>query len=579
MIRVPGGNVAIRNEKRLREILARVTTFYPDRVENLFKTVTRGTTLRDIHQPVPEEVRKVLEELENQGEESGHLDTLLGQLNDKRKASDELEAERAARQRRLNVAWLPLRDVIRVLARHAELERDLLEALLRLDSPTPQDLTDLMARLRAGPETAPATVALRLVDTIKSLLDREIKLARERAARIAEPESLRRRKVNIEQEVEAIESRYPDLGDFVQCFAPEQDDQQLPDLLEVFQTLAEHTEHWIENANRLPDGERDKLSGVLTELRAVMSENARQRALELGQWLTPLQEEFRRYQQLADERNLLEREMERYRMSQDVEALESARLVLAEHRRPFMEAYRKRYGWDLLARHQDDIDELALRLDKARSEVRKAKMQIEQAASPDRDIYSAVADFSERVLGRFALVDGILPLKVEEIARENGTRNEDELSTRVTTADHRSLQQLSTGQRAQVAVALAVVQTQLLGDNLPFRILLLDDVSTAYDLSNITREAVLWRQLAYNQDKSNRWQLFISSHHEDLTNHLLDLLIPPSGMSLRLLKFTNWSPTTRPSIESFNVEESGLDSDTARDDLKNALKEELCRLF
>jgi hypothetical protein len=83
-------------------------------------------------------------------------------------------------------------------------------------------------------------------------------------------------------------------------------------------------------------------------------------------------------------------------------------------------------------------------------------------------------------------------------------------------------------------------------------------VTTAYDLSNLTREAILWRQLAYGgQEERARRQVFISSHHEDMTNHFLDLLVPPEGRSMRLIRFTGWDSKKGPQYEQFKIEPTG----------------------
>jgi hypothetical protein len=41
-----------------------------------------------------------------------------------------------------------------------------------------------------------------------------------------------------------------------------------------------------------------------------------------------------------------------------------------------------------------------------------------------------------------------------------------------------------------------------------------------------------------------------------MTNHLLDLLVPPKGKTMRLLRFVDWSSTKGPEIESFEIEET-----------------------
>ena len=44
-------------------------------------------------------------------------------------------------------------------------------------------------------------------------------------------------------------------------------------------------------------------------------------------------------------------------------------------------------------------------------------------------------------------------------------------------------------------------------------------------------------------------QLFLASHHEELTNRLIELLVPPAGRKLHLLRFIGWTPEQGPRTE------------------------------
>ena len=65
----------------------------------------------------------------------------------------------------------------------------------------------------------------------------------------------------------------------------------------------------------------------------------------------------------------------------------------------------------------------------------------------------------------------------------------------------------------------------------------------------------MWRQLAYT-DRRNRVQIFLSSHHDLMSNQAIDLLAPPAGARLRVLQFTGWTPENGPTIEAYDVESS-----------------------
>jgi energy-coupling factor transporter ATP-binding protein EcfA2 len=584
VIRVAGLADGREQDRRFqRKLLARVTTFYPEQVEDLFRTVTTGITLRDIYQPAPTEAREAIKELKKQKES---LAGLRASLSERVLTPDQLDSRRSAAQLDLDVVWRPIRAAIETLAKFVEAERASLTELAGLHSPTPKQLSDVLARLRAGP-AEPAKAGADLLQELVGLTDREIESARRRAADIAAPAGLREEREWINDELQKIRNDYPHMDEFLSCFAVPAEAAALPDLLQVLKTLALHTDRWLENAKALPESERAKLSLVLTELRSVVPLNAHARAAALDQWLTPFVSAAKRRQQVTNRLKDVERDLERYRLSLEVEQLLAVRMTVRERERPrlFDRAYRDRYKCDVLGDRQDRIKELLAALDRTMADLDASLNAIENAIRPTSSIYDAVRDLSNTVLSRFALVEGFYPLRVTEIVRpQGGDQDDEQRRTKVTTASGLEPEQLSTGQRAQVAVSLALAQSQLLRRSqvakLPYHILLLDDVSTAYDLSNLTREAVLWRQLAYHSDPSQRWQLFISSHHEDLTNHLLDLLIPPAGCSLRLISFAGWSPATGPEIESFSVEPSeDVSAESGRglrNRLERAIKEELC---
>jgi DNA repair exonuclease SbcCD ATPase subunit len=162
----------------------------------------------------------------------------------------------------------------------------------------------------------------------------------------------------------------------------------------------------------------------------------------------------------------------------------------------------------------------------------------------DDSVKQALNRALDGTLVRFQFDQDFLPVRVRDESREK--REGYELHTR----DERDSFVLSTGQRGQVALAYMLAQAILLGGQLPHRILVLDDTSTAFDLGNIVRQATWLRQLAYNPVPELRWQIFVASHHEELTNRLIELLVPPEGAELRLIRFMGWSRETGPLIEA-----------------------------
>lgn len=136
--------------------------------------------------------------------------------------------------------------------------------------------------------------------------------------------------------------------------------------------------------------------------------------------------------------------------------------------------------------------------------------------------------------------------------------------------DGRGLGELSSGQQSQTAVAMLVAQNLQVAQaeppldrGMPHPVFLLDDVSSSYDLTNLVRESILWRQLAYTTDPIQKRQVFISSHHEDLTNLLVDQLGPPQGYRMKVLRFVDWTWEKGPIVECFDVEPSHRHDDPA----------------
>jgi energy-coupling factor transporter ATP-binding protein EcfA2 len=577
-IRVSGiTDPEMQEDRAQSELLARVTTFYPEQVDNVFRLITTGKSLRDVYQPIPKPVDRARIELSKQMDP---LEAARQSLEARLRSPKELQAELNRSQSELAAVWEQIRRAMSNVGQLAG--HPLLTELASYESITPGVLTAWLAK--AGSQVEDAKVGARVMERLLEIVQDEIVSARKRAADIAAPEGLRRAREEAEEALARISRDYPHLDQFLACFSPDEK-AGLPDLLSVFQTLTSHRDRWMENAGHLPEEERSKLQVVLKELEAVITVNARQRGSDLDQWLRPLREAAAERERLHNQLDDLDSKLERYRMSQEVGLLVRLEKTFKEQRKPFEMAYRDRRGVDLLIDGQHRIRSLQQEIDAARSEVEATIQGIDAATGPSRSIHEAIAELTNMVLSRFALVEGIRPVKVREIAEppDGHRRADDEPHTEITTNSGLRLEQLSTGQKAQMAVALVAAQAQLLRRSesveLPYHVLLLDDVSTAYDLANISREAILWRQLAYHSDPGQRWQLFITSHHEDLTNHLLDLLIPPDGARLVLLKFTGWSFEEGPTIEQYEIEPSLDITNGRRERLKKAMTEALCQLF
>ena len=172
------------------------------------------------------------------------------------------------------------------------------------------------------------------------------------------------------------------------------------------------------------------------------------------------------------------------------------------------------------------------------------------------------------VLKRFAMADGMEEITIDKNFKIRADGDD--------TEKQRSLNCFSSGQRAQLGMAWLVAGRELLHSpankdkvNFPHRIMIMDDPSTTFDLTNLHSQAILWRQLAYNSDPAKRYQIFIVSHHEEFSAKLLDLLCPPgkteNKCSMKLIRFTDWQPQEGSFYKVFDVEPAPKDINTAWD--------------
>ncbi|CAN95841.1 hypothetical protein predicted by Glimmer/Critica [Sorangium cellulosum So ce56] len=189
----------------------------------------------------------------------------------------------------------------------------------------------------------------------------------------------------------------------------------------------------------------------------------------------------------------------------------------------------------------------------------------------DPSIRKAFEDVLLDILERIHITEGILPIRIEA-------------SGEVLMKDGRRIQDLSTGQKTQLAVALSVGINLALGSRISTGIIAMDDVSAAYDASNIAREALLWRAVAYGHvarrnrsDPSDppdpqRRQLFLSSHNETTTRRLVELLRPPPGATMKIVRFKGWTPEHGPVVQVDEVRCTGAKDATARERLAREIQ-------
>lgn len=153
------------------------------------------------------------------------------------------------------------------------------------------------------------------------------------------------------------------------------------------------------------------------------------------------------------------------------------------------------------------------------------------------------------LLDKFHFPKDFLPINLKNI----GTEKKPEWT--FITSNGVKFGDLSTGQKTQLAICWTINLNLALTDTLKHRVIGFDDFTTSLDMNQLIPAAVLLRKMAYakSNDKSKR-QVIVTSHHEDLTNRLLDMLLPPNGYKMRVIQFEDWSPITGPKFRVLKVD-------------------------
>tara|TARA_R110001583_G_scaffold50339_3_gene157144 strand:+ start:3681 stop:5855 length:2175 start_codon:yes stop_codon:yes gene_type:complete len=132
---------------------------------------------------------------------------------------------------------------------------------------------------------------------------------------------------------------------------------------------------------------------------------------------------------------------------------------------------------------------------------------------------------------------------------------------------------LSTGQKSQLAICWTINLNLALSAQLGHSVIGFDDFTTSLDMNQLIPAAVLLRKLAY-ADADDGWkrQVIVTSHHEDLTNRLLDFLLPPQGKTMKVIQFEEWLPESGPMFKCYNVDMGEVTGEGLQDAVKNIVK-------
>jgi len=539
------------------ELQARLCTFLADRLEVLFDETTEGRTVRDVYEPLPPLVAAFLsserEELER------HAEKLITQLGTRLEALERADIEEIQRRAsevidrlrgsgyglmaELNTALPALPEGV---ASHAlrslavELMRNVSRGRALEPPPQPDDLKEALLAARRGV----------IRTAVEGGADGDAV-----GERLAE---LQGERDEVSSHIERLEKEHGSLEAFERATrafdAPR--GSELPGLREVLLSLRDHRDRWLEARPHLEEeGLAGHLDLLFSELERVRASDAGELAEELAAYLAPREEV------LAEWRGLPQR------LKELNEALRAAKLserlrVLVQKEPDFAAAAEALAGaWrdlDQAEQRAERIEALGRRraeLEALQAAVKAIGVTFEEVTGPSKELQRKLQKRLDGVYRRFVHGGGeAMEMLLHAVHREaSGSESPRRAFYRLEAKDGRVLQMLSAGQRSQLGVAFMLAQNIMANEAVTHRTLLVDDVSATYDMANLARECVFWRQIAYAADEGLRRQLILSSHHEDLTNLLLEALVPPHGRRMLVYRFRGWTQEHGPVVEGWEV--------------------------
>ena len=530
-----------QKEAPIRDLLNRMTLFLQDQVEWLFDEAARGSTLQQLYNPPVLELEgllKCLKELsdrlngaiweaeninERLAEEAGKF---IGALGEVEKVWQWAKTADNAALRELIIPFqqCPWPGEGADWSAYAQLMVDFVEAVGG----------DLIDRHSLG-------LGKRFYDVLSGQIDRINKqFEKEEGAQ----ESDVAESIKIKRALEEHNNRFPYLENMQEILLA---DGKHPGLYGVFKAIAEKSDNWIRVLRRFTREsglkEDDPVLSGLADVRHELERLDKNRAAMLLEtvegWVRKVEAEVKKKADL--ERELAELQARRRQSGTRPPKINDNWVG----------------DWEKLAKVFDDAE--TLKNQEGQNGLKKAKQMqvelqqllkaIEELTAPNRDLLCAVQQLLTLAVWRFSRVPGLLPARLE--LDEKGER------WVLKTADGRQLNELSTGQKGQFGLGMLVAQNLYAGEKLPHRVLILDDFSSSYDQSNLVREALLWRQLAYTDDSKYKRQLFISSHHQETTEQLLHLLLPPKGYKMKFIEIKDWTPQKGPDFTIYDVTPTG----------------------
>ncbi|MDR3426109.1 AAA family ATPase [Silvimonas sp.] len=189
----------------------------------------------------------------------------------------------------------------------------------------------------------------------------------------------------------------------------------------------------------------------------------------------------------------------------------------------------------------------------------------------DRSQFGKLLETLNQLLARFHFPSEFLPIRLSHAGRRGKTKRTYKFQSR----NGLEYSGLSTGQKTQLSICWSVCLSYALRNNLKARVIGFDDFTTALDMGQLIPAAGILRQLAYSNSLEHQRQVIVTSHHEDMTNKLIDYLLPPPGKSMKVINIDEWTVANGPTFKTYNSRMALDNREIGEAELGNWLKAQL----
>ena len=527
-------------EKESNFLLYRLTTFLPEYVDLLFDTEAaeknkKFFSLRDLFEPVPQELKELKERAKEEKEKIEAEDKEL----------EDIVSERT--------------EFLKLFQRLFNQINALKPSLsLKVESLPPIDkLDEFLKESRSTLEKALSTKIEKWTDLPDKIKD------------FVQPFKQETEIEKIEKQIRELEERKRELEEELKWRKEPEAKVSIPkyeQLLNLFETVSDYAliTHWKESLKETA------LSDILRELELIDSNKAKNFSVSLNKWLERERKEGQ--EELEEKIKKIDKEIKAQQEKREQILGKYKTMKLVNDLEETLKGKKELEKMDEFERLFSTKEERQEKKTKLSKYIKK----VEENLTPSEDLKQDFEGAINNVLKRFAMTEGLEEVKLVVPEQEENRYFIIQAKEKDNKETKREKEHFSLGQRAQIATAWMIAQRELAHAckdvEIPHRVIILDDPTATFDMTNLLSQAILLRQLAYHPDEERRYQLFIVSHHEEFTSRLLDLLCPPQGCSMKLIRFVKWTPDNGAETEVFEVENAPEKLEYSKEALKKGIK-------